>query len=374
MPKLRHTFIVTTGRTGSTLLLGMLNAHDDVHIHGENFGFLYYQYKSLEALNLSLAHLGEETATRSPFQSIDAIDAAAIEQSVHAICREFVDGHVPASAVLSGFKEVRYDMPDLDDFLKFLSQVFPGCMYIFLVRNSADIVTSGFWKSLPASAAMAKVDAMQNRFRSYAERHSSNSALIDYNDLVQPGASLRAIFAMLGIAFDQTRIASALETPHSYGPASVQFHDKTRLQLASRQTLRESLRDFQFDQLATDEEGSRIAMRGVLLPHLNGPSITNVFAVPSGPASAQATGRVEGKFGSASPGLARKYPDDPRSAHARFSVQVPCEMGSADIYFSQGDARVKLGELTIHAESSRSFFEPDRGHTGDQEKSDKPLS
>jgi len=371
MQQPRHVFIVTSGRTGSTLLLGMLNAHDGVHIQGENFGFLYYQYKSLEALKLSLAHLGSEKTAQSPFLGADLVDIGAMEKRIHAMCRDIVDGAAPPSTIIGGFKEVRYDMPDLDDYLAFLRRVFPSGLFVFLLRDTAEVITSGFWKTMPAVAATAKVVAMQGRFRSFAEKHPEFSTMIDYRDLVQPGETLKGLFARLAIAYDGARIAKALGTPYSYDPESVRFHDNTRLQLAPRHELQKRLRFFNFDRLAPSEDGASIAVGGVLLPHQGLPAIGSVFAVPSHKGANEPGVQMTGETGLPSPGIGQKFSDDPRSAVARFKLWVDISVGSADIYFQQGNEVVMAGQLTMHDPNARHFLEPNTGFTEEPQTSER---
>ena len=50
---MKYTLIVTHGRTGSTLLQGILNAIDGWHIKGENHNFAYGLYLSIQALTKS---------------------------------------------------------------------------------------------------------------------------------------------------------------------------------------------------------------------------------------------------------------------------------------------------------------------------------
>jgi hypothetical protein len=361
MQQPRHVFIVTAGRTGSTLVLGILNSYDGVDIRGENFGFLYYQYKAIEALKVARAHLGTDKASQSPFYGADRVDIGAIEDRIMSTCREFVDGGRASTIAIGGFKEVRYDMPDLKGYLAFLMRLFPSCLFIFLMRETADIVSSGFWKSMPASAATAKVEAMHGRFRAFAAQHSVASALIDYRDLVQPGEALAALVARLGLPYDGERVSSALGIPYSYDLETVRFHDNSRLQLVPRRELETRLRAMAFDRLKASDDGASIVLGGTLLPHADMPAINSVFAIQSGKPGSQAGTRKTGDTGLPSPGIRQKFPDDPRSATARFKLGVDTIFGSAEIYFVQGSDVVKLGQLTMHEPQPRHFFEPSAG-------------
>ena len=362
MPAVRHAFIVTSGRTGSTLLLGMLNAHPGVHLRGENYGFVYYQYKAAEALRLALGHLGGEAGV-SPFIGADEVDVPAFERRIGEVCRGFVDAGCRPDTRLRGFKEIRYDMPDLDDYLRFLDRTFPASFFVFLVRDAAEVAPSGFWKALPADRAEARVAAMQLRFRELAAARAGTSAVIDYADLVRPGAALRELFGRLGLGWDGDRIERVLAAPHSYGQRSVVFHDNTRLQVISRAELDRRLAWFHFDRPAPGPDGATL-VAGVMLPHPGAPAISGIFAVPGhlGPEAVDA--QVAGELGLPSPGVERRFPGHPGSAAARFRLAVDPGCDVADIFLELEGETLRLGRLTVHRGDVRTFGDPGVGFDG----------
>ncbi|HET9067200.1 MAG TPA: sulfotransferase [Amaricoccus sp.] len=362
MPAVRHVFIVTSGRTGSTLLLGMLNAHPGVHLRGENYGFVYYQYKAVEALRLSLGHLGGQAGV-SPFMGADEVDVPDFERRIGETCRGFVDAGCGADTRLRGFKEVRYDMPDLDDYLDFLDRTFTAAFFVFLVRDAAEVGASGFWKALPAERAAARVAAMQRRFGELAQARPGTSAVIDYADLVRPGAALRHLFDRLGIGWDRDRIEEVLAAPHSYDQRSVVFHDNTRLQVVSRVELERRLAWFHFDRPAPGPGGATL-VAGAMLPHPHLPAISGIFAVPGhlGPDAEQA--QVAGELGLPSPGVQRRFPEHPGSAAARFRLAVDPGCDVADIFLRLEGETLRLGRLTVHRGDTRGFMDPSVGFDG----------
>jgi hypothetical protein len=62
----RHAFIVTYGRTGSTVLMSLLNASGRTRIFGENYGYLYGLYRSLATLDNWQARAEEAPASGHP--------------------------------------------------------------------------------------------------------------------------------------------------------------------------------------------------------------------------------------------------------------------------------------------------------------------
>lgn len=363
-----HVFIVTSGRTGSTLLMGLLNAHEHVHVRGENFGFFYYQYKALEALKLSVSHVGDDKSAASPFHGADLVDVAAMEQRIIDLCRRFATENTPPGKTVLGFKEIRYDMPDLEDYLDFLGRVFPAHHHVFLLRDEDDIRQSGFWKTMSASAALARIGAMQRRFRDFAGKHARHSTIIDYQDLVAPGETLKQLFRTLGISYDDKRVQQVLAKPHSYAPESVQFYDNIRLQLIPRRELQEKFAAFHFDRLARSEDDEALIIGGLLVPKKAHGDIDGLFAIPSHFTDPAAAPRIEGEFGIPSPHFHQKFPDDPRSKNARIKLTIGMQVGSVDIYLRQKGDLLKIGQLTLPAIRERHFFEPEADHAGGSAK------
>jgi hypothetical protein len=366
MKQIQYLFIVSSGRTGSTLLLGLLNAHDGFHVKGENFGYFYHHYKAIEALKLSRSHMDEVAPERSPFFGADMTDVTALSQAGIAACRALLDAGCPEHAFVRGFKEVRYDMPDLEDYLAFLASAFAPATFIFLLRDTEDIISSGFWRSLPPGAAMAQVEAMQQRFRNFAEKNPEASFVLDYQDLVTPAEKLFAIFSHFGVEADPSRIASVLHLPHSYSVESVRFYDKSRLQLSSRNELSQNFSAYGFDRLSLTPDGTAIVVQGVLLTHPSrGVDVKTVFATASDLAPSDHSSRIYGQTGIASPGIQQKFPDHPRSAKARFKLAVPMSAGSTEIFAELQNGLVRLGQLTLDAGQAKTFLEPSVGYSGD---------
>ncbi|MGY6216863.1 sulfotransferase family protein [Methylolobus aquaticus] len=355
----RYVFIVTAGRTGSTLLASMLSAVPRVEIRGENFGFVYLQFKALEAVRLAQIHLGSEPAYQSPFFGADKLDFAEMQQSVVELCRKFVNaGHAPDTLV-RGFKEVRYDMPDLDDYLHFIETVCPSARFLFLLRDTEEIIASGFWKRLPSDTARARVAAMQGRFREFAERNSSQSFTLDYTDLINPGPVLESLFHWLDLPYHADSISRLLSIPHSFEQSSVLFYGNNRLQLISRRALHEHFESFGFDRLSVSNEGA-VVVAGILAPWEPSGPVTSLYAVPSG-CLPDAGSRTAGVIGLPSPGAHRKFPDNPYSQNARFRLEVAAGIGSADIYVDCGALRVKIGQLTLHESENPLIYDVNVG-------------
>ena len=361
----RYVFIVTSGRTGSTLLASMLNTQSGVEIRGENFGFLYLQFKALGAIKLAKAHLGAEPIRQSPFFGADKVDLSEVEASITALCRTVVNANYAPETIVRGFKEVRYDMPDLEDYLRFIQRACSPSRFIFLLREADEIVDSGFWKKLPRGTASARVAAMQGRFIDFARKNSSDSFMIDYADLVDPGPVLRTLFEWLGLRYDQEPVSRQLLIPHSYDSSSVLFYTNTRLQLVSRRVLRDKFESFSFGRLSVNSVGD-VVVAGTLLPYRREGSVEGVHVVPSGHAAASKA-RTNAAISLPSPGLRKQFPDHPYSRNARFRLEVKPVIGAADLYVTLKGHCIKIGELTLHEPGDRFIYDMNVGFSDGQD-------
>ncbi|PQO21824.1 hypothetical protein C2I36_16295 [Rhodobacteraceae bacterium WD3A24] len=137
LDRLRFVFIVTYGRSGSTLLQSLLNSAPGVMLRGENGNALFHVFRAWKVL--------EDTAFRgrTSFQSdpdrpwFGAADVAPAKFRDAAL-RAFVSDVLapPASARVSGFKEIRYGKDSMNDtefsgYMEFLLEQFPMARIVF---------------------------------------------------------------------------------------------------------------------------------------------------------------------------------------------------------------------------------------------------
>jgi hypothetical protein len=342
--------------------MGLLNAHAGVHIRGENFGFLYHQFKSFQALDLSAGHENEERGSQAPFFGAHLVDAAPIREHIRSICRSFVNSNLPEGTVITGFKEIRYDMPDLEDYLLFIDSLFAESSFVFLTRDIDEVINSAFWKSVVPSAAKAKLEAMYERFKVAASRLQPKAFTLDYADISGPTARLGDLFDWLGLDFEEQRAAPVLSSPHSYDIESVHFYKGNRLQAISRPQLHKELEYFHLDRLSQSPDGLSIVIAGVLLGHADGPPVQEVFGVAGGAGPHNSGEKLRGDMGLASPGVHQRFSSNPYSSHARFKIGIAFSLGVVDLYFRKDREPVKLGQIVLSGPEESSFLEPSVGY------------
>lgn len=213
-------FIVAYGRSGSTLLMGLLNSLPGYCIRGENNSGLFSIFEAVGKLRATKAKYGKKAGLSThPWYG-------AGEMAVERFARDCADAFVrsvlqpPPGARCVGFKEIRYTDAEMEatvfvEYLDFLNWVFPGSAFLFNVRNVEETVKSGWWKDRDSLTVSRMLSNAQRRFLSYAQRSPDRSFVVDYDRLVQEQGYFRTVCDFLGESFDGESVAAVLATRHS---------------------------------------------------------------------------------------------------------------------------------------------------------------
>lgn len=217
----QHIFIITYGRSGSTLLQGILNTIEGVVVRGEN-GNVFYD---LFGLHKKFVEYKEKyrfnTLPNHPWFGIGFADDKRLIGHYQNMAKAILatETYDNADKLCFGFKEIRYDEinNDLEPYLGFLKQLFPNLAFIFLTRNLEDVSKSAWWKDQDQKMVMEKLSNLELQFGNYAGKHD-NCFEITYQDIVTIGKRLKELFAFLGADFQPEIIESALTILHSFNP------------------------------------------------------------------------------------------------------------------------------------------------------------
>lgn len=349
--RFRHAFIVTYGRTGSTLLQGVLNACPGVTIHGENHGFYYYAYKAYESALLARKHLdgvGPSSPTHA-FYGADGVDLPHLKSSIATLMREHLyRGH--ESTGMHGFKEVRYDMPDLHAYLDFLAETFARSCFIFLTRDAHETATSGFWRGGDAGLVMAKLRYMEHAFSTYWELHPGNCLSLDYADLRPDSLALAHLLEHLGLAIDQVTLCKVLNSPHSYDVQSMVFYDNAKIARRPAVYLDAVFEVVHFEKTRLDL-GRRMAFTGIAMPLPSMPPLERIYAV----SHADPTEIHEATFGLATPGYASRHRANPHAVQCRFGMDFIPHGSVYALHAVLGNQDVTIADIHVATPVTRVF-------------------
>ena len=210
----KFIFIVTYGRSGSTLLMQILNTIDGADIKGENANTLFPLFQSYKRSCTTKEYINKKSSLVShPWYGVNDIDP---ERYARRLAKVFIDEIInPAEkARVIGFKEIRY--PDianrdtLEEYIGFIRRFFPNSYIIFNKRNLEDVLKSGWWKNWPMEKVMAKLEPFDRWMQTYHSEHPDFTYIISYDDYKDDSDAFRGMFEFLGEEMDEVKVRDAM--------------------------------------------------------------------------------------------------------------------------------------------------------------------
>jgi hypothetical protein len=212
-PDLGYVFVMTYGRSGSTLVQGLLNAIPGYLVRGENQGALHHLFTYHRTLEEESVRGRPENRRRPthPFFGISDFDADA---SVEACRRLFVDTVLrPAPDTrVTGFKEIRWYQPDLAEYVAWIRRAFPGARFVVNTRDHRDVLRSKWWAKGDNADYLR---AIEDGILAVAAELGPAAYHLHYDDFVRDPAVLAGLFAWLGEDFDLATVQATLDRRHS---------------------------------------------------------------------------------------------------------------------------------------------------------------
>lgn len=222
MPE-RFVFVVTYGRSGSTLLQAVLNTLPGWCIRGENadvFGAFATAWANLadEPVIGRMERNQPATPPDHPWYGGEGLSAARMgrrlaEMFVADVLRP------PAGTRVAGFKEVRWGaLPGgIMRSLRFAAAFFPQARFVFNTRAHDQVLRSAWWAARPEAEVRALLRDWETQFAEGAARFPDRALRVHYNDYATDPEALRPMVEGLGERFDPDRIAAVLARPLTHG-------------------------------------------------------------------------------------------------------------------------------------------------------------
>ncbi len=221
MSKFKTLFLLTYGRSGSTLLQGILNSINGYIIRGETNLVLFHLYKAHEALDYARFHFGKDRRiTIDPWFGIDRVDPYAFGDHLASSFVDFVlkpRGNVR----VVGFKEIRHDpfhIPSDEEFygyIEFLREYFPDPCFVCNKRDIEKTSMSQSWWS-DEERSLDNLSRCLERLESTCQKYPEQSYMVDYDEYLADPEKLRGLFDFLGEPFERTMIDSVMKVRHSF--------------------------------------------------------------------------------------------------------------------------------------------------------------
>lgn len=216
---LGYLFVVTYGRSGSTLLQGILSATSGVVMRGENGGLLLDLYRAHTTATGHRDRLRRSSPLppQHPWWGIDGYRDEAAYRGFRTLLLDTVLRPGPDTRIV-GFKEidwVREDMPGaLPGVLRFTRQVFPGARFVLNTRNLADVARSKWWAGRPN--ALERLGQLQDQLVEALSPYGDDVYRVHYDDYVADPSRLAGLFEWVGVDVDPARVAEVMALRHSY--------------------------------------------------------------------------------------------------------------------------------------------------------------
>lgn len=225
-----YVFVVTYGRSGSTLTQGMLNTLPRTLVRGENNLFLLPLFRSYAGLQAFQGKFGGPGAAKSSsaFYGLREVDLDAFATSVRDLVQQQLLGEVAATEVdRLGFKEVlwhRIKPQEWAGFFDFLDSAFGQPLYVLNRRDIAMTSTSGFWQKKQPGVAekqITRVRRLQDFLRESRPTRSFDTQFEDMtsDDSAVAGDLLRRLAEFVTGSCDDDLLAAMFATRETgHGP------------------------------------------------------------------------------------------------------------------------------------------------------------
>jgi len=209
-PPQRHLFIITYGRTGSTLLQKLLGSIPGVYMAGENHNSLHGAFVAWQNATILKQKYGwGHEPIDHPWHGADAVDPNAYAR---AMVEAFVT-HVlrpPRGKTTVGFKEIRYLTEDLREYLLFIDRFLSPAVFVINTRSVEQVAQSAWWKDADKDQLAANVARFEAITDALVSDFPDRFVKVDYARWTKDPEALRPLYAILGADFDPAAIAATL--------------------------------------------------------------------------------------------------------------------------------------------------------------------
>lgn len=221
--KFNRLFVVTYGRSGSTLLQGLLNAIPGYRIFGENGGFLTELHGAYEALVDAHRHLAKPANDnhRHAWFGSSRYDRATLNSQFHGFVDKILFRPQEETDIrVFGFKEIKYHglgEEKLAAFMAFLREIYPKSAIVFNTRRVEDVLRSGWWRRNYWPGLPKQFTDFEDFAGNYTRDNPDHAVHVRYDDLVDPDRrEVRRLLCFLGEALTDGEIDAVFKGSHSY--------------------------------------------------------------------------------------------------------------------------------------------------------------
>jgi hypothetical protein len=213
---LGYLFVMTYGRSGSTLVAGLLNALPGYLIRGENRDAVHHLFRYHQTL-VAESQRGRKARLRKRTHPFFGIGDFPPQRSLAGIRRLVLETVLrpKADTRVTGFKEIRWSHDDMEEYVAWLREVFPGARFLVNTRTHADVLKSKWWAKGDPERNAEHLATTERRFLAVADDLGEAAYRIHYDDYVADPTVLRGLFDWLDEPWDESAVRSVLAVKHS---------------------------------------------------------------------------------------------------------------------------------------------------------------
>lgn len=216
-PEGGYLFLVTWGRSGSTLLQNLLNSIDGYCIRGENNNVLADLARAWVAVAEAEPMRGRRQSGQpsGPDHPWYGAELVAPEKLGLALANVFARDvlNLPPGTRVGGFKEIRYHLaqPEPMKLIRFMAEFFPKARFLVNTRSHAATMKSGWWATMPPETVERQLRGAEALFDRIAREFPDRTLRLHYEDYVGQPEALRPLHDFLGEPFDAARVAAVMD-------------------------------------------------------------------------------------------------------------------------------------------------------------------
>jgi Sulfotransferase family len=212
----RFVFIVTYGRSGSTLLQKLLNSLPGYCIRGENGNGLFRLFQAWQDITdrpgvRFMRRTKRVTTASDAWFGVEAVDPDVLAR---ALVKTFVDEvlRLPAGTRVGGFKEVRWYKAanQFPAFMNFVHANFPSVQVVINTRNLDSVVKSGWWAKRPPELVKKNLGQAEELYAAYRAQYPDATIALHYDDYKDNPDAFAPLYAFLEETFDREKVKTIL--------------------------------------------------------------------------------------------------------------------------------------------------------------------
>lgn len=207
----RWAFVLSSGRTGSTSILEMLNAIPGFYIAGENFGLLQHVQELYQNDDMQILMAGGNYSTASFYHL--PISSNDVRCALQSYVKAMIGGFDPSTTSVIGFKEIRHHTAEeLDFFL----ELFPCARIVINTRADTEALQESQNHTFEDVPNQEELQAVTDVLENWQAAHRKEAFLMRLEDFSLK--RFNEMLAWLGVANCQYTSIAEDNTQFGYFP------------------------------------------------------------------------------------------------------------------------------------------------------------